>query len=345
MGKTVKHRVGAKRIAKQAGVSIATVDRVLNERPGVSPATVQKVLDAVSFLNEENVTRLSGDRTPQRLRVAVVVQSGTGFNSRLETIVQDFDALALDGAEVELVPFFTTDYRSEPFIEQMMAARDDTDGMLLVSQDTPVIRDTVSQFTASGYPIVCITTDLPGSGRQGYVAMDQYRAGRVAGTLIGRFTCRQQGEVLFIVSGNYRCQQEREIGFRQVLRESWPNLTISESLQSADSNETSYAETKAFLESGRKPLAIYNVSGGNLGIVKALDECRSLPQRPVYICHELTTNVRRFLLEGKIDAVIDYDADQTLRLGLKQLIAACGVNGSQPGSDTLPIQICLADTV
>ena len=35
-------------IAEAAGVSTATVDRVLNDRPGVNPDTVKRVRDAMS---------------------------------------------------------------------------------------------------------------------------------------------------------------------------------------------------------------------------------------------------------------------------------------------------------
>ena len=37
-------------VARLAGVSTATVDRVLNQRPGVRPATVQRVLKAAGEL-------------------------------------------------------------------------------------------------------------------------------------------------------------------------------------------------------------------------------------------------------------------------------------------------------
>ncbi len=47
-------------IAEQAGVSEATVSRVLNDRPGVSPATRQAVLTALDVLGYERPIRLRG---------------------------------------------------------------------------------------------------------------------------------------------------------------------------------------------------------------------------------------------------------------------------------------------
>ncbi|MER5951521.1 LacI family DNA-binding transcriptional regulator [Streptomyces sp. NPDC001904] len=49
-------------VARKAGVSEATVSRVLNERPGVSEATRQSVLTALDVLGYERPTQLRGER-------------------------------------------------------------------------------------------------------------------------------------------------------------------------------------------------------------------------------------------------------------------------------------------
>ena len=49
-------------VAKQVGVSEATVSRVLNDKPGVSEATRQAVLTALDVLGYERPTKLRGER-------------------------------------------------------------------------------------------------------------------------------------------------------------------------------------------------------------------------------------------------------------------------------------------
>ena len=51
-------------IAAQAGVSEATVSRVLNDRPGVSDATRQAVLTAIDVLGYDRPTRLQAASRP-----------------------------------------------------------------------------------------------------------------------------------------------------------------------------------------------------------------------------------------------------------------------------------------
>jgi DNA-binding LacI/PurR family transcriptional regulator len=61
----VTSSTGARRlaeVAKKAGVSEATVSRVLNGRPGVSESTRQTVLSALDVLGYERPTQLRGDR-------------------------------------------------------------------------------------------------------------------------------------------------------------------------------------------------------------------------------------------------------------------------------------------
>src|SRR5579875_3057251 len=54
------HRLGD--VARKAGVSEATVSRVLNGKPGVSEATRQAVLTALDVLGYERPTQLRGER-------------------------------------------------------------------------------------------------------------------------------------------------------------------------------------------------------------------------------------------------------------------------------------------
>ena len=56
------NRVTAQDVAKAAGVSVATVDRVLNERKGVSPGTIEKVrsaMEKLSFVRDQAAADLA----------------------------------------------------------------------------------------------------------------------------------------------------------------------------------------------------------------------------------------------------------------------------------------------
>jgi LacI family transcriptional regulator len=341
----LRHRVGTRRIALRAGVSTATVDRVLNDRHGVRPETSQKVLEAVSALSHEISADIDRGRSPRSHVFSIVIQSAAEFNERIRATIEELDDAAFLPERIELRPSITSEPASEPFARRIEAAARDSDGMIIACQEATPIRDAVNALVGRNFPVICIATDLPTTNRLGYVSMDQYRAGRAAGTLIGRFIGEQSGEVLLIVSANFRCQQEREIGFREVMRESFHNLTVSERLQSADgSDRGAYENIRAYLDSGRRPIGVYNVSGGNGGIIRALSEIKYF-KWPVYVGHDLTPAARSFLLDRRIDAVIDDDGREALRRAIRHLINFRTRDNYSVGFDPLPIRICLADTV
>lgn len=77
-----------KDIAKHAGVSVATVSRVVNGFPGVSPATMDKVNKAISDLNyvpNATARSLKIDRT-NLLAMLVSNISNSHFTSMAKTI-------------------------------------------------------------------------------------------------------------------------------------------------------------------------------------------------------------------------------------------------------------------
>lgn len=342
----MKHRIGVKRIAEQAGVSVATVDRVLNPRPGIKvrAATAEKVLEAVNTLNQDTVTRLSEDRRSPQLRLALIIQSGASFNARLLENLRSFQQHSL-AEDISIQEALTADLDTDAFLQQLKNIDPTLHGIILGCQETPMIRDAIDRLIAQGLPVVCVTTDLPTSKRLAYVGMDQYRAGRAAGNLIGRFSCERSGQVLLISSGKFRCQQEREIGFRQVLRESFPHLSVSESMLSGDDDGIAYEQARRFLETGRTPLAVYNVAGGNPGVLQALDECERIQGRLPYVCFDLIPENRQLLLNGKIDAVIDYDVQEAIGRAIQHLINYHHPDSYPLNNEPLAIRVCLADTV
>lgn len=94
------------------------------------------------------------------------------------------------------------------------------------------------------------------------------------------------------------------MGFRHILAESFPNLTIVELREMKDDRERAYAEAAALLDRHDDLAGIYNIGAGNQGIARAL-----LERRPggklVFIGHEATEGTKDLLLKGVMDAVID----------------------------------------
>lgn len=304
-----------KHIAQEARVSPATVDRVLNGREGVRDVTRKKVESAMTRLGLNAVT---GSNVANRTRIAIICESGSSFLSQLER-----QARAAIGDNPQL--HFSLDtvpnvqFNAERFSQLITRRAAECSGIILVCRDEVKINRAVKAAIDDGVPVICLTSDLPNSRRTAYVGIDQVAAGATAGWFMGRMLPAQQaGHILLICSSTYRTQEEREIGFRRVLREAFPWLTIRDRVNINDEAETAYLSVKKWLERGNPLAGIYNTAGGNEGVARALTDF-GVKDQVMFIGHELSESSRLLLENGTMDLVLGHDIRREIDLCLAML--------------------------
>ena len=301
-------------VAKIAGLGTATVDRVLNGRGGVREATRQRVLDTVRKL-QGNATEPAGDAGP--CHVAFLSESGSSFN---ETLGQAISAYAAARAGVRCTFKSSKTSATDPnvFAEMIMRSGALADGLVVVAREHAAINRAIRAVRAEGVPVVCVTTDLPTSNRVAYVGSDQASAGATAAYLMGRVIGDRQGKILLAISAPYRCQEDREIGFRRVLRSEFSGLTVDERINSNDEMEISYRNVRDYIADHGPPLGVYNVAAGNRGVAKALED-EGLLGQVVFIGHEMTRYSRELLEAGRMDFSIGHDLAEEVALSVQAI--------------------------
>lgn len=251
------------------------------------------------------------------LHLRLLGESGPSFNQAAQQVAARYSA---GNPEVRITADMAVSHSVEPeaLAAQIRgAAEDGADGLLLVARDHPAINHAVRDVVARGVPVICVTSDLPASGRTAYVGSDQYASGATAGWFCGRFLPQgHEGRVLFVCSVPFRCHQDREQGFRQVMRSQFPWLGIEEKVSSDESIEVIYEATRRYIAKHGAPAAIYNVSGANLGVGRALED-EGLAGETVFIGHELNVNSRSLLEKGVMDLTIGHDFDQEIALSVE----------------------------
>jgi LacI family transcriptional regulator len=313
---TIKREATIKEIAHLAGVGLATVDRVIHGRPNVRPEKAERVLKAIAHLNGERDRRMVNDHQ-MSLRVALVAHSGRSF---LQTLVVSAATaageLAASGLQAELRAIPEPD--PQLIADGIREAAASAEGLVVISFEDPMVHRAVDDVVAAGVPVVCVTTDLPSTQRLCYVGINQLQAGRSAAHLMAMILGQPKGDVIISISNTFRCQAEREMGFRWYLRERCPGLTVREIVDVRDDPEVAFHAIKKAYATRPRPLGVYAVSGGNLGIALALAELE-LDRPPVFIGHELNRNSRQLLLEDRMHAVIDHDTVGEMRWCFEQL--------------------------
>ena len=272
-------------------------------------------------------------RPDKPLRLHLLADSGRSFNEAAEAAAQRFCASNL---AVEITAELNVSYTVNPadFAARIEAIK--ADGLILVAREHPAINDAVRQSTAKGVPVICLTTDLPSSGRTAYVGSDQYASGATAGWLCGRMLPKGiAGRVLFVYSVPFRCHQDREQGFRHVLRSEFPGLEIDEKVSSDESVDVIYEAVRRSIAKNGPPAAIYNVSGANLGVGRALED--EGITSTLFLGHELNKNSRSLLERGIMDVTIGHDFDREISLAVDCIKMAR--QGVQPANRITQSQI------
>ncbi|KAA6475485.1 LacI family transcriptional regulator [Agrobacterium rhizogenes] len=286
-------------IAHLAGVGVATVDRVLNNRSGVRDKTRARILAVLEKLRNENSDR------DVPLLIRLFCESGETFNAAMASAVTDVNR-TLPGIKVEGAYVTTSELDPIAFARSIEQEGSDADGVVVVAREHPTVNRAIRKLRTAGIPVVCLTTDLPSSRRSAFVGNDQYAAGSVAALLIGNALPKERNSILIVMSVPFRCQQEREMGFRRVLRSDFPHLRIEERVISDERPENTCEQLLRYFEANGHPAAIYNVAGANRGVAKALEHIGKA-QETVFVGHELSNHSRALLESGSMDYVISHD--------------------------------------
>lgn len=301
-------------IARAAGVSTATVDRVLNNRRGVHARTSARVQETIKRLSEgELVTR------PKLKHFDFVIPSGT--NPFLEAMAQEVERMK---EQVALIGVKPRCHRIEGFhpasiAERLRAIGSDSDGIGVVAIDHPLVREAINVVVGSGVPVITLVSDISSSRRLGYIGMDNHAAGRAAGYLMGRFVSNHSGNIALIAgSFTYRGHQEREAGFRRILLEDFSRLRIVGAREGQDETALTYQQALELLDLNPKLAGIYNIGGGSAGVAQALIERKRT--NIVFIAHELNASTRDHVVNGVIDAVIHQNASNELMGAVRMLL-------------------------
>ena len=319
-------------IAREAGVSAATVDRVINNRAGVRERTREIVLETAKRLGYLSAEHVALESQAEKIRLDFLLPVGTNtFIKMLQ------NQLSLQGAarqDLDVEVHSIEGFNPDTLARKLRDLQGTTQGVGVIALDHPTVREAIRTLSANGVKIVTLATDIAHVPRVAYVGIDNRQAGRLAGYILGRFlgTAAPKKVAMFAGSLSYRGHEEREMGFRHVLAEEFSNLTIVELREMRDDREKAYAEAVALLDRHADLAGIYNIGAGNQGIARALRE-RHLEGSVVFLGHELTEGTKQLLLEGTMDAIIDQnprvEAREALNL-LSQAVKGLPYEGHPP---------------
>lgn len=328
-------------VAARAGVSRATADRVLNRRGGVSIGKERAVLISARRLGlDRNLTVAP----VQQLRVCVLMKPPQ--NPFYERLARGFrDANLLFHAQAITAYVNHIDVLAPDTIHaRLRKIAKSYDALVIIAP----ARDSIVaalRVVAERMPVVTLATDLPLGTAHYYVGPSNYRAGRLAGEMMGRMLGAVGGDVLLVAGlREFSGHEERKQGFRDVLREDFPRCAIAVEIDNLDQSGVAADGVAAALTKNRRIRGVYNISQGNDEISRRLKQ-RKLGKNFFFICHDLTPTTKALLLSREIDVVIDQDPGLEARRAIEIVLRHFGrLDGSSVDGNT-PIRVFFRENV
>lgn len=334
-------------IAKVAGVSLATVDRVLNARPGVRAATTERVHAAVASLGYRRDVMAANLARQRRYRFRFVLpDADSEFLADLRRRIAEAAEPLADRTEVEIVQLPSDD------LPALLAAlgpegTGQIDGLAVMAEETPVVRDAIANLRQRGVPVVSLVTDQGTADSSHFIGINNVAAGRTAAVLVGRFVGPRPGAVAVVVNSTMaRDMVERRLGFDTIMRERFPHLRVLPSLEGHDDRTQTEMVLKTCIAMHTDIVGVYSAGGGTRGITRALNDSRlASSQRITSVVHELTPHARAALKSGRIDAVITQDTGHIGRSALRVLRAKCDGLPIIEAQERIRIEIVLRENL
>ena len=300
-------------LAKAAGVSLSTVNRLLHGAATVRPETVERILETaeeIGFYGLGALRERKRDNLPHRNLGFLMQQSRRPlYQMWAEGIIAAASRRA--DAVIKANVLFEDDLAPEAVATNLLNLGEQSDAVAIITADHPLVSQAIDELRSKGVPVVAYVTDLSAASRAGFVGTDNWKAGRTAAWFVSQ-TARQPGEVFPLIGSNrYQCQDISDASFRSYMREHAPDFDVRDTLLTHEEPENAYGIVRKLIEEKQDLRGIFVNGGGISGVLRAMREQPPERQREIRIvCRDIGPETRKGLSEGLITASLCHPVDK-----------------------------------
>ena len=307
-------RVTLADVAKAAGVSSSTVDRVLNGRAPVRKETAERIhaaAEAVGFHASGIIRERVKGKHLKRTLGFLLQQPDLAFYQELGAALEAATEAQSEHCHPAVIEFMD-DISPQAVSKRLRSLAEHVDAVAVVAADHAVLAAEVERLRGLDKPVFALISDLSTPARAGYAGLDNRSVGRTAAWFITRGRQPPGPVAIFVGSHRFQCQELAEMSFRSYMREHAPEFELLEPLVTLESNILAEEGARDFFQ--RHPdIAGFFVAGGGIdGVLRAVTEhLDNVGGRvPVGVARELTRGTHKGLLSGHLDAVLSHPLPQ-----------------------------------
>ena len=321
-------------IAAQAGLSRATVDRVLHRRSGVRPETIAQVERAIEELARQQDQVLLSTQT---VILDVVMQAPSRFTDACRSALEaELPRLRPAAVRARFQLSETSDPAGAVRVLDQIAARG-SGGVLLKAPAAPDVRAAIDRLHGAGIPTVTVVTDVGDSRRFGYVGLDNAAAGATAAYLLSLSRAASQGVLVTLSNSSFQGEEERADGFKEAWASLAPGRPLIRVTDTDGLDETLAHSVGAVLDERPDLDAVYSVGGGNRAVLEAFAQRGRA--RPAFIAHDLDADNRALLRTRQVDVVLHHDLYDDMRRAAVMILQARKLLPGHPAEAPTQVQV------
>ena len=292
-------------IARLAGVSRGTVDRVLHNRGKVDAEKERRIREIIKETGfTPNIAAMALKRSTDHLRLGVLLPprykgSNPFYDEVIEGVKKAVEDFKTYGVTVDLryFPSFNPKEVTD-FIRNIVS--EGVDGLAMVGIDSQLIKDYIASVRV---PVVTLNTDFTNSSRLCFVGQNHLAAGRTAGRLLCRFL-QHPGKIAPLISfGNLTAHTQRVEGMSSMMRACPWEVEVLPSLETHDSVEQAYDVVAELIRREKDLACIYVAGGGQTGASQALADSGRAGDITM-ACYDLLPQTLEHIRQGVVDFTI-----------------------------------------
>lgn len=339
-----------KDIAKLAGVSIGTVDRVIHDRGEVAEQTRIKVQNILKETNYSPNLMAQVLKSKKRFHLVTLLPEPTENNSFWKK-----HHTGISRALNELYPFpltlsqITFDIQSEDDFQKKASTVIDLrpDGVLLA----PIFKNESVTLCAllkkEAIPFVFIDGFIEDTDFLAYIGEDTFQSGRVAGQLIDIITPEKSDILVVTIARNVQNVHhlnKRTLGFNSYFEKSGFNKGTKFSINISDPSPESIKKALDEFIKKHTNLGSVFVTGSRSYLIALYLESQNLESINIVGYDLLDTNVK-YLKSGVIRFLIGQRPEEQTFKGIKKLFEYLSLHKIPEKIEYLPVDIITSENV
>ncbi|MGG7517839.1 LacI family DNA-binding transcriptional regulator [Allorhizobium undicola] len=334
-------------LARAAGVSVATVDRVLSGRLPVREETSRKVYEAAEKIGYHGTNlirqRLFSDLPEYRLGVILRKERHSFYQSFASEIEEA--ANTARKCRLRLHVQFAQTAEPAEMADLLMAMQGKVQAVAATGPDHHDVTSAVTELKSRGIPTFSLLSDFAQGVREAYIGANNLKAGRTAAWLISHLARRPGKVILFVGGHRFHGHALRETGFRSYMREYAPDFEVLDALVNLETRRLTYEALLSALSRHENLVGVYCVGGGMEGAIEALREAGE-GRGIVTLVNELTPDSRQALLDRTISCVLQTPLRELCADLVSMMVNTIEQGMSDtPGQRFLPPQIWVPESL